>query len=165
MWQQMRIQRLIVVAVILVSLTACTMVIPEPALQPEPGKVTVVNAMARSSPMVGSNGAAYLTVLNGTETEDRLLSAESPAAGAVELHETVHDNGVMRMAQAENGFELPAGSSLELKPGGKHIMLIGLVNSLVAGETVSLTLRFEHAPPIQLDVPIHEMSGSEMSQH
>ena len=66
---------------------------------------------------------------------------------AVELHESINDNGVMKMEPHPEGFEIPAGGTLELKPGGKHVMLLGLVKPLAVGDTIELTLNFEGQRP------------------
>jgi copper(I)-binding protein len=75
----------------------------------------------------------------------------------VELHETIEQDGVMSMIPRPDGFPLPAGATLELKPGGKHVMLMGLVNPLAPGQTYQLTLNFEKAGPITIEVPVREL--------
>ena len=87
------------------------------------------------------------------------MSASSPAAKTVELHETVDENGVMKMVHHPEGWEIPAGSTLELKPGGKHIMLIGLTAPLEAGKKIQMTLNFEKAGAQTIEVPVQAMSG------
>jgi copper(I)-binding protein len=79
--------------------------------------------------------------LNATASA-RLVSARSPVAGVVEIHEMAMDNGIMRM-RAIPGIEIPAGQTLSLKPGGYHVMLIDLKQQIKDGETVPLTLVFE----------------------
>ncbi len=74
----------------------------------------------------------------------RLVGVESPAAGAVEMHEMSMDKNVMRMRQI-SGIDLAPGSSVELKPGGLHLMLLDLKAPLKAGDSVALTLIFEDA--------------------
>lgn len=126
---------------------------------PEPGKVTVVDPMARPSPMMAGNGAAYMTILNGTDQPVQLLAARSDAAETVELHETVNDGGMMRMVYQPEGFAIPAGGSVELKPGGKHVMLINLVEPLEIGSEVQITLEFDSGEPMTITVPVVEMKG------
>ncbi len=79
---------------------------------------------------LGGNGAVYLTVVNGTGVPDQLVSATSPLAATVEFHETVNDNGILRMQPQPDGFEIPAGGSLAFQPGGKHIMLVELSQAI-----------------------------------
>lgn len=127
---------------------------------PEPGKVTVVNVRARPAPLEGGNGAAFMTVLNGLDKAVRLASVAGTAAGAIELHETVNDNGVMKMEPHPEGFEIPAGGTLELKPGGKHVMLLGLTKPLAVGDSIDLTLNIEGSEPITLTVPVVDMQAT-----
>jgi periplasmic copper chaperone A len=77
-------------------------------------------------------------------TDARLVSASSPVAGVVEIHEMAMENNVMKMRQIP-GLALPAGQATELKPGGYHIMLMALKDQVKGGETVPLTLTFEDA--------------------
>ena len=98
------------------------LVSPTPAPAPVPGQLTVVDARARPAPLAGGTGAVFLTVFNGLAEDVQLQAASSPAAKVVELHETVEVDGVMRMIPHPEGFTVPAGSSVDLKPGGKHVI-------------------------------------------
>jgi copper(I)-binding protein len=131
-----------------------------PLPTPEPGKLAVLDVRARPAPLEGGNGAAYLVVLNGLDAPVRLAGVTGEAAAAIELHETTEENGVMKMEPHPEGFEVPAGGTLELKPGGKHVMLLGLVQPLVAGDTITLTLNFEGQEPMTLPVPVVEMEAA-----
>jgi periplasmic copper chaperone A len=113
--------------------------------------------MARPSPLEGGTGGAFVTVHNGGREADRLRSAASPAAKTVELHETVDDNGVMRMAPQPDGWEIAPGGELVLKPGGRHLMLIDLVRPLEPGAIIEITLNFDRAGPIKVQVPVKAM--------
>lgn len=86
-------------------------------------------------------GAAYLRIRNLGERDRVLVAAFSPAADAVELHTHSDDAGVLRMRQVRE-VVVPAGSEVAFKPGGYHVMLIGLPLPLLAGDTVALTLHF-----------------------
>lgn len=120
--------------------------------------VRVENPMSRPSPLVAGTGAAYMTIINPTDAADRLVSASSPAAKVGELHETVNDGGVMRMIPQPDGFEIPAKGMVELKPGGKHVMLIDLVAPLEIGQEIQITLTFEQAGEMILTVPVMDMA-------
>ena len=122
--------------------------------------MTVVDVRARPAPLEGGNGAAYMTVLNGLDAPVRLASVTGNAAAAVELHESINDNGVMKMEPHPEGFEIPAGGTLELKPGGKHVMLLGLVKPLAVGDTIELTLNFDGSDPITVSVPVLDIQAS-----
>ncbi|MCB9139060.1 MAG: copper chaperone PCu(A)C [Caldilineaceae bacterium] len=132
-------------------------------VEPTPGEITIVNVRARPAPMAGGTGAVYMTVLNGLEEDVQFVSAESPAANVVELHETVNDNGVMRMVPQPDGYPIPAGGSVELMPGGKHIMLIDLVAPLATGSEIELTLNFDNGESMTVTVPVVEMDGMPMN--
>lgn len=86
-------------------------------------------------------GAAYLRMRNVGERDMTLVAAFSPAADAVELHTHIDDAGVLRMRQVRE-IVVPAGSEVAFKPGGYHVMLIGLPLPLLAGDKVAITLQF-----------------------
>jgi periplasmic copper chaperone A len=149
----MRSDRALIVGLLCIAsllVTACV---------PVSGGVVIRDAFARASPPGAQTGGAFVTIVNHGKAADRLVSASSPAAQAVELHETVDDNGVMKMEPRPEGWAIPAGSTLELKPGGKHIMLIGLTAPLEAGKKIQMTLNFEKAGAQTIDVPVQAMSG------
>ena len=124
------------------------------ALAKQPESVTdtairVENMMARPA-LAGQNSAAYFTLLNPTSADDRLLSVTGDVAAAIELYETVNDNGVMRMTPHAEGFVVAAGAALELTPGGKHVMLMDLRQELRAGQEIVLLLTFAQAGAMQV---------------
>ena len=129
---------------------------------PEAGKVTVVEVRARATAPEAPAGAAFLLVLNGTDAPVQLLSAEADVSMMVELHESIEEDGVMKMIPHPEGFTVPAGGVLELKPGGKHVMFMGLNAPLVEGESFPLTLNFDTAEPVTVEVPIMQIT-SEMN--
>ena len=75
-------------------------------------------------------------------TDARLLGARSPVAGIVEIHEMALENNVMRMREISR-LDLPAGRTVELRPGGYHVMLLDLKRTLKPGEEVPITLEIE----------------------
>lgn len=101
----------------------------------------------------GVNSAVYLTIVNSSSTRDQLLSVTCAAADAVEIHKVQMDNDVMSMHPLHS-LEIPANSSVELAPGGLHIMLIGLKHNLTAGESLPVTLVFENAGEITIQAEI-----------
>ncbi|MFQ3661128.1 MAG: copper chaperone PCu(A)C [Chloroflexaceae bacterium] len=102
----------------------------------------------------GGTSAAYMVLVNRGGTGDRLISASTDVAAVVELHETKMVDNVMQMAPVAGGIPVPANGQVELKPGGLHVMLIGLKRDLAAGETVRLTLNFERAGTVTVDAPV-----------
>lgn len=148
----MRTSKHITAAVLLV-LTALLLA----ACAPSAGGIAVKDPFSRPSPTGAATGAVFVTIVNNGPNADRLVSASSPAAQTVELHETVNENGVMKMEPRPEGFEIPAGATLELKPGGKHIMLIDLTAPLEPGKIIEVTLNFEKAGPVKIQAPVRKM--------
>ncbi len=150
------------------------------AHQYQKGDLTIFHPWARPTAEGAPAGAAYLSISNGGQEADRLIAAASPAAEKTELHETRDDNGVMKMRPVEGGIEIKPGTSVELKPGGYHIMLIGLKKRLQENEMVPLTLTLAKAGPIDVQVKVekgqpasataapmhdHDMKGMDHSMH
>lgn len=110
---------------------------------------------ARASGGVGKSGAVFLVIHNNTGTDDRLIDARADVAKRVELH-THQDagNGVMQMRHVTEGFAVPTGEVHELARGGDHVMLMGLTRDLAAGDVFPLTLVFEKAGEVVVDVPL-----------
>ena len=112
----------------------------------------VTDAWARATPPGTPVGAVYLRIEGGA-VPDRLLAATSPRSQRVELHTGVASEGMTRM-RAVPALEIPAGERVELKPQGLHLMLFGLTGPLRAGETLPLTLRFEHGGDASVEVQV-----------
>lgn len=110
--------------------------------------VTVTDAICRPTPNGRQMTGCYLTLK--ASADDRLLSIASPAASRVEIHESKIESGMMMMTELRDGVALPAGQTVELKPGGNHVMLLGVADPLTTGETVSLTLTFATAAPVEV---------------
>lgn len=98
-------------------------------------------------------GAVYVTLSNSGAQADALVSASTDAARTVELHETRQEGGVMKMRPVKT-IPVPAGGTTELKPGGYHIMLMGLTHDLKPGDKVAVTLEFEHGGQMRVEAPI-----------
>ena len=99
------------------------------------------------------NGAVYVTLSNSGAQPDALVSASTDVAQTAELHETTRDGGVMKMRPVK-AIPVPAGGKTELKPGGYHIMLMGLKQDLKPGEKVAVTLKFEHGGETRVEAPV-----------
>ena len=115
------------------------------------GPLTVEDARARLL-LPSRPGAAWLTIRNAGG-QDRLVGAESPAAERVEIHTHVHEGGVMMMRRVD-AIDVPAGGEAALEPGGDHLMLFGLKGKLSPGDTFPLTLLFEKAGPVTVEVRV-----------
>jgi len=123
------------------------------------GNLVIEGGWVRATPNGAKAGAAYLTVENKGETEDRLMSGSSNVAPTVQVHEMKVDNGVMSMREVEGGLALPPHAKTELKPGGYHIMLIGLTKPIAPGQDVALTLHFAKAGDVTLHLPAKDASA------
>jgi 23S rRNA (adenine2503-C2)-methyltransferase len=127
------------------------------------GGVTVENPFARPSAGATGAGTAYLTIRN-PGAADRLLSAQSPVAGRVELHDHIREGDVMKMRKVD-AIPVPANGMAELKPGGLHVMLMGLHQPLKTGDSFALTLTFEKAGAVTIQVPVKDMSAGAAPRH
>ncbi len=114
--------------------------------------VRVQDAWARPTGPGQTVGGGYLRIVGGAAA-DRLLSVRSTQAGMVELHSMAMDGDVMRMRQLDS-VDIPAGQAIDLKPGGMHLMLMGLKSPLRVGSRVPLVLRFEKAGEVQVDMRV-----------
>jgi copper(I)-binding protein len=124
-------------------------------------QVTVENPWARATPPNAKLAAGYMTVVNAGGA-DRLVGADSPAAARVETHITVRDGEVMRMRHVD-GYAVPAKGRLELKPAGAHLMFIDLKWPFREGEKVPVTLRFEKAGEVKIELVVG--SGPAAGKH
>ncbi len=127
-----------------IALLAAVVACSEQYADAPPGDaLTVRDAYVPAPPL--DVAALYLEIDNPTDQDDRLVSASSPVAQHTMLHRTEIDGATARMVHAERGFEVPAGASLPLAPGGRHVMLMGLTETLAEGDTVRVDLVFERA--------------------
>jgi copper(I)-binding protein len=126
------------------------------------GDITILHPWTRAAGANG-NGAGFLRLRNGGAQPDRLISASTPAARVVELHTMERDGDVMRMRPVRDIAVAP-GATVELRPGSFHIMLIGLTAPMAQGARVPLTLRFERAGEVQVELAV-EAAGARGSGH
>ena len=124
------------------------------------GTITVTDAVASLMPG-GDQAAVYLRVINNTEQDDQLLSAETRAAGSTGICDTVTEGDLVRIETRAEGFPVGAGDTLTLTSGGKHIMLWQLDPVLAQRASLALTLRFQRAEPITVDVPLRPLSSED----
>jgi copper(I)-binding protein len=125
-----------------------------PALGFAAPPLAVTAAWARATPPGVTTAAVYLTVTNDGGA-DRLLGASSTAARQLLLHAEIEEHGMQHMHQLD-GLEVPAHGSVELAPGHMHLMLVDLAAPLKPGDTLKLTLHFEKAGDLTIDVPVHD---------
>ena len=123
--------------------------------------VVVSDAFARETAADATAGGAFMTIANGTATDDVLVSATAKFAGKVEMHESSTDNGVMVMRPLADGIPVKAGSVVRLAPGGLHIMFMDLKGPLRAGKEVEVTLTFKTAGAQTVKLPVKAMAEGE----
>ena len=132
------------------------------------GDLTLTGGFSRATLPNAPVGGGFLTIENAGAA-DRLVSASSDAAERVEIHEMAMDGDVMRMRKLSDGLPLPAGETVDLKPGGYHLMFMGLSGALVEGETLEVTLEFENAGevvvPLLIGAPNAKGPGNGTMQH
>lgn len=116
--------------------------------------IEIQDPYARASGMSAIAGAAFFTIHNGTETDDRLIAASSDVAARVELHTHIEQDGVMRMVEVEEGFPIPAGGDHALARGGDHVMFMGIKEPFEQGKIITVTLTFESAGDITVEIPV-----------
>lgn len=115
-------------------------------------EIQIQDGFARGGP---KSGAAFFTIVNTGDIDDRLIGTRSDVASRVELHTHIEDtNGVMKMREIEGGLTVPAGASHALVRGGDHVMFMGLEKPFEDGGTINLTLTFEHAGDISVRLPV-----------
>lgn len=129
------------------------------AHQYEAGSLLISHPWARATAPGAQNGGVFLTV-KSTGDADQLVGAKSDVAAEVGLHQMKLDNGVMKMG-AVAGADIPAQGELQLKPGGYHIMLMGLKAPLKQGDKFPLTLVFKHAGEVKVSVKVEALDAKQ----
>jgi copper(I)-binding protein len=123
--------------------------------------VMVRDAWARASAGNAITGAAYLSVTGG-EAPEQLVSVSAPVAATAEVHESFTEGGVMKMRRAPS-VAIPAGKTVTFAPGGYHIMLMGLKQPLIGGQSFPLTVSFAHAAPVTVEVKVQALGRASPS--
>ncbi|MFN3260485.1 MAG: copper chaperone PCu(A)C [Pikeienuella sp.] len=120
----------------------------------EKGHIHAVYPFAYASAPGAKAGGAYVSVENAGPA-DRLVAARADISERVEIHEHRMEDGVMKMREVE-AIDLPEGGAIEMKPGGYHVMFMGLKAPLEAGGTIPVTLVFESGAELAVEVPVIE---------
>src|SRR5262245_48693020 len=126
------------------------------------GDLTIQAPWARATPAGAKVGGAYLKITNNGPQADRLVGGSLAGAREVEVHEMSMSNNVMKMRHLKDGLEIKPGQTVELKPGGYHLMLTGLSDALKQGQKLKGSLTFEKAGTVELEfsvAPIGAASG------
>jgi copper(I)-binding protein len=132
------------------------------------GGLKISAAWTRATPKGAPVGGGYLTISNNGTASDRLIGGSSDTATRFEIHDMSMDNGVMKMRPVEAGIEIKPGQTVELKPGGYHVMFVGLKKPFEQGDHVKATLKFEKAGDVSVDFTVEGIgaqTGGMQMQH
>ena len=128
------------------------------------GQLKIENPYARAT-VPGQKAAGGFMKIENKGTADQLIAASSPIAGEMQLHTMTMDGNVMKMREVKV-IDVPANGSVELKPGGLHLMFMDIKSPLKAGEAVPVKLKFQKAGEVEIKVPVREISaGSGHQKH
>jgi len=142
------------------SVMVALMVLPASAHDFKKDDLLVDHPWSRPTPPNASTGVVYLKIENKGNRPDRLLSASTELATKTGLHETVEEDGIMKMKSITGGLALAPGTHVSFEPGGLHLMLVGLKTQLEKGAKFPLTLVFEEAGPMDVIVHIEKPKAS-----
>ncbi len=124
------------------------------------GKLAIQGAWARPTPEGTTISAGYLKITNRGDKPDTLIGVSTPVSGSAELHESsMNAEGVMTMRPLENGLEIKPGETVELKPAGTHIMILGVKEPLKDGQTIPVKLNFKTAGTIEVPFAVKALGG------
>lgn len=124
------------------------------------GDLVISNPWTRAMPSVATTGGGFVTITNTGQMDDRFISAQSSVGDVAEIHEMSVTDDVMRMQSLPNGLVIPAGQTIEFKPGSYHIMFFGVQSPFTQGDLVPVTLNFQNAGDIDLMLPVAQMGSS-----
>lgn len=129
------------------------------------GDIAIGHPWTRAVGATAPTAAGYMSFANRGTEADRLVSAETPMARRVEFHEMSLTDGVMRMRPLPAGLPIPAGGTVWLRPGGLHLMLVGPTGAYVQGNRVPVTLRFERAGEVTVELEVAAAGARDAASH
>ncbi|MEO0982302.1 MAG: copper chaperone PCu(A)C [Pseudomonadota bacterium] len=149
------------------SAVAVLMVGAAAAHEYQAGAVEIDHPWARPTVAATQPAAAFFILKNDGDADDRLIEARVAPdfAEGVELHTTLIDGAVARMRHLTDGAAVPAGGKVAFEPGGKHVMLFGLAAPLSEGESFPMTLVFENAGEVEVEVVIEDPADGAATDH
>ncbi|RYG00758.1 MAG: copper chaperone PCu(A)C [Caulobacteraceae bacterium] len=116
------------------------------------GPIEITGAFTRATLPNAPVGGGFLTITNKGAEADRLVSVSTDIAKEAQIHEMAMEGDVMKMRQLKEGLEIPAGETVVLEPGGFHLMFMGLTGAIAEGDVVPVTLTFEKAGTVTVDL-------------
>ncbi len=124
------------------------------------GKLAIGHPWTRETAASQKIGAGFLAITNAGKKADRLISASAAGMKEVQLHTVSMEGGVMRMRQLKDGIPVPAGETVTLKPGGYHLMFMGLTQPFNKGSKIPVTLRFEQAVSVKVQFAVQPVGST-----
>lgn len=129
------------------------------------GDLEISGPFARATLPNQPVAGGYVTITNNGSAADRLVSVTSPAAAMVQIHEMAMEGDVMKMRELPDGLEIPAGQSVALSPGGLHLMFMKLNGPFEQGSKVPVTLNFEKAGSVEVELPVMPANAEAPAGH
>ena len=139
----------------LALLAAAMFAAPLAAQEYRLGDITITHPWSRPT-FVGPVGVGYLSIVNKGKVADALIGASSPVAASVQIHQTITVDNMARMRPLSE-VEIAPGATVNIEPGGIHLMLMGLKAPLQAGQSVPLTLEFRAAGKITVELSVESL--------
>lgn len=121
--------------------------------------IQIEQPFSRATPGGAKVGGGYMTIVNKGSATDKLIAASTSASERVEIHEMKMENGVMKMNEVPGGLSIEGGKSVSLAPGGYHLMFMGLKAPLKEGTKVPVTLTFEKAGKVDVQLDVRGIGG------
>lgn len=131
----------------------------------ELGSLRIDHPWSRATPPGTPTGGGFMVIHNDGDSADRLLGGYSDFTVDISIHQTTLEDGIMKMQPLPTGLEIPAGGSVSLEPGSYHLMLMGLESPLVEGDRRSITLEFEKAGTIEVNLTINAIGAMPEHRH
>jgi copper(I)-binding protein len=129
------------------------------------GSLQIQHPWSRATPKGATVAGGYMKIVNTGSTPDRLVGGSTEAAPKFEIHEMSMQGGVMKMRMLPKGLEIKPGQTVELKPGGYHLMFVGISAPLQQGKPVKGTLEFEKAGKIEVEYAVEAIGGAPKGHH
>lgn len=144
------------------ALAAALSTLPAAAADVAAGDLRIASAWSRATPPSAPTGAGFLEIKNVGDADDRLLAVDCACAELSQVHEMKMEGGVMQMRELADGLPIPAGATVELAPGGNHLMFIHLKAPFKEGEAFTATLTFERAGKVEVPFDVTGLRGKGM---
>ena len=157
------------IALLIAAILPAVLAVPAQAEDVTVGPLKISAPWARATPKGASVGGGYMKITNTGSTSDRLVGGSTNVSSRFEVHAMSMDNGVMKMRPAAIGIEIAPGQTIEFKPGGYHVMFLGLKQPFEQGKHVKATLTFEKAGSVDVNFTVEglgaQTGGGSHTQH